>query len=235
MITTAMAVSASQNLWIRAVTSLVSIVTTQCAVHRSAGRDRYRDVEDVRCQGVGGSGARRALAAQRLGDLGSGGEVALDGAGGVDQRDAVGVDDDHPGAGAFAVRGCRRGVERPVVLEVVHVEGGDDVRVVLEVGGDSLALALGEEHAERDLEEHEGQCRDQQVARQEATRHGSRPGGATSRNPTARTVSIRSGSSFLRSDAMCTSSVLVEPHQFSSHTSCMSCSRPLTAPGSMAR
>ena len=31
----------------------------QCAVHRSAGRDRYRDVEDVGCQRVGGSGARR--------------------------------------------------------------------------------------------------------------------------------------------------------------------------------
>ena len=33
----------------------------QRAVHRSAGRDRHRDVEDVGCQGVGGSGSRRAF------------------------------------------------------------------------------------------------------------------------------------------------------------------------------
>ena len=150
-------------------------------------------------------------------------------------RDAVAVDDDHPCAGAFVVLGGRLGIERQVVLEVVLVEGGDHRCVVLEVGGDPLSLALGEEHGERDLEEQEGQHSDQQVARQEATGHGVGPDAGTRRNPTARTVSIRSGSSFLRSDAMWTSSVFVEPHQFSSQTSCISCSRPLTPPGSAAR
>ena len=94
-----------------------------------------------------------------------------------------------------------RGVERPVVLEVVLVERGEHGGVVLEVGGDSLALALGEEHGERDLEEHEGQHRDQQVARQEATRQdrapAARPAGTRRRAP-SRSDRVRASCAAMR-------------------------------------
>ena len=54
-----------------------------------------------------------------------------------------------------------------------------------------------------------------------------------SRKPTLCTFSMKPGwPSFLRSDATCTSRVLVGPYQWGSHTSSMICWRLTTAPGS---
>ena len=145
MSTTAMAARASQNRWMRALTSLVSSVSRSapCTFRRTRQGRRRRGCPLPVCRRTG---CRSRSAAQRLGDLGSGREVALDRGRRCRSSRCRRGRRRPPGRRFVRRRRSRRGVERQVVLEGVLVEGGDDVRVVLEVGGDSLPLALGEEH-----------------------------------------------------------------------------------------
>ena len=144
------------------------------------------------------------------------------------------VDDDDADAGALRVGVRGGGVESGAGFERLLVVAGEHRGVALDVVLEPSHLALLVEDRERDLEDEQDDDGGEQVPEQQPSGHGV-PAASARRKPTPRTVSMSSGASFLRSDAMWTSSVLVEPHQFWSQTSSMSCLRLKTAPGSPAR
>ncbi len=207
----------------------------QRTVDGASRGDRDGDIEQIGPEGLRGPDASSGASREGERDLRATGEVAVDGLVGVDPRGAVAVDHDDPRPGAGPVLVGGSGVEETAAFEVVLVERGQHARVVFDVGFDLIALTLGVEGGERELQQHQHQHGDREVAEEQSSGHPGAVPGSMSRYPTERTVSIRSGWIFLRSDATWTSRVLVDPHQCSSHTSCMSCSRALTAPGSAAR
>ena len=84
----------------------------------------------------------RSDTVERRRDLGPGREVPVDGISGVDLRDAGTVDDDHASARAVLVGSRRYRIEWIARFEVVLVQRGDHVRVVFDIGSQTLTLAL---------------------------------------------------------------------------------------------
>ena len=207
---------------------------TDGAVHDSRGGRGHGHVEQVGLQGLGVARADGRVAVQRRLHLRTRREVPTRRPGGVDDRDARLVDDDDADAGALRVAGRRRGVELVAGLERLFVVAGEHGGVALDVVLEPPHLPLLVEDRQRDLEDDQDDEGGEQVAEQQPAGHGA-PVASARRKPTPRTVSMSSGDNFLRSEAMWTSSVLVEPHQFWSQTSSMSCLRVSTAPGSLAR
>ncbi len=132
----------------------------------------------------------------------------------VGHRLAVAVDDGDLGA---RLDGVARGqvVEVRTPVGAVGVQRGagqrrEDRRVLAGAGPDGVALVVGREEAERHLERDQQERGEDEVGEDQATAHGQAVG--PSRSPTLRIVSIHSGCpSLRRSDATCTSSVLVCP------------------------
>ena len=232
--TTAIPVSASQKWWMRSSTSLVSRVsrTTPCTVPPDAtGTATYsRSVSRVsECRIPTERCPPRAVTISGLVDRSRSASAPVSTS---EMPDPSITTTRAPGSFRIHLGRCRIG--RRAVLQRVLVDGGHHHRIPFDVGAQPVLLALAVEHGQWQLQHQQHDRRDREVAEQEPTGHDAEPGSARAK-PTPRIVSIRSAPIFLRSEAMWTSSVFVDPHQCSSHTSRMISSRVRTAPRSRAR